>query len=213
VISEALRLYRPLPLPVRMHTRIRAWTCPFGPLLDRVPAEGRLLEVGCGHGLFANAAALGHPRLEVVGVDPSPDKMRWAQATVDGRPNVRFAQAWIDDVHERNFDLLAVIDVLYLVAREAWPGFVRACRERLRPGGRLLLKEVDVVPRWKFYRCVAQEMVSVRLVGITHGHSFAFAGRSEMAELLRACGFAAIQTTGLGRGYLTPHVLYEAVRQ
>lgn len=213
MVSEALGLYRPLPLQVRLHTRIRAWTCPFTALLDRVPAEGRLLEVGCGHGLFANAAALGHPRLEVLGVDPSPDKVRWAQATVDGRPNVRFVRAWIDDVRERDFDLLAVIDVLYLVAREAWPGFLRACRERLRPGGRLLLKEVDVVPRWKFYRCLAQEMVSVRLVGITHGSSFAFAGRSEMAELVRACGFEPTRTTDLGRGYLTPHVLYEAVRE
>jgi 2-polyprenyl-3-methyl-5-hydroxy-6-metoxy-1,4-benzoquinol methylase len=212
VVSEALRLYRPLPLPVRMHTKIRAWTCPFAPVLDRVPAEGRLLEVGCGHGLFANAAALGHPGLDVLGVDPAPEKIRWAEATVDGRSNVRFARGGVDDVRERGFDLLAVIDVLYLVAREAWPAFLGSCRERLRPGGRLLLKEVDVVPRWKFYRCLAQEVVSVRLVGITHGHSFGFAGRSEMAELLRACGFASIQTSDLGRGYLTPHVLYEAVR-
>jgi 2-polyprenyl-6-hydroxyphenyl methylase/3-demethylubiquinone-9 3-methyltransferase len=209
---DALRLYRPLPLPVRLHTRIRAWTCPFAALLERVPAEGRLLEVGCGHGLFANAAALAHPRLQVLGVDPSADKIRWAQATVDGRPNVGFARAEVDAVEERGFDLLAVIDVLYLVPRRGWPGFLHACRERLRPGGRLLLKDVDVRPRWKFYRCVGQETLSVRLLGITHGHTFAFAGRDEMARELAAAGFAGVKVSDLGRGYLTPHVLYEAGR-
>jgi len=212
VVSEALRLYRPLPLPVRMHTRIRAWTCPFTALLERVPPGGRLLEVGCGHGLFANAAALGHPGLDVLGVDPAAEKIRWAEATVDGRPNVRFARAEIDEVHERDFDLLAVIDVLYLVPRPAWPDFLGACRERLRPGGRLLLKEVDRRPRWKFYRCVAQETLSLRLLGITHGQAFGFAGRDEMTAALAAADFAGLRVTDLGRGYATPHILYEAVR-
>jgi 2-polyprenyl-3-methyl-5-hydroxy-6-metoxy-1,4-benzoquinol methylase len=209
---QALGLYRSAPLSVRLHTTIRAWTCPFAALLERVPAEGRLLEVGCGHGLFANAAALGRPRLQVLGIDPSADKIRWAQATVDGRGNVRFAQAGIDAVGERDFDLLAVIDVLYLVARAGWTDFLRACHERLRPGGRLLLKEVDVRPRWKFYRCVAQETLSLRLLGITHGESFGFAGREETLAALAAAGFGRVEVTDLGRGYLTPHVLYEAER-
>ena len=40
-------------------------------------------------------------------------------------------------------------------------GFRRRRLERaLRPGGRLLLKEVDTKPRYKFYRCVLQEAVS-----------------------------------------------------
>jgi 2-polyprenyl-6-hydroxyphenyl methylase/3-demethylubiquinone-9 3-methyltransferase len=62
----------------------------MGRVLERVPGEGALLEVGCGHGLFANAAALSHPGLEVLGVDPDPRKIRWADATVGARRNVRF---------------------------------------------------------------------------------------------------------------------------
>jgi hypothetical protein len=59
---------------------------------------------------------------------------------------------------------------------------------------------------------VAQETLSVRLLGITHGHAFDFAGREEMAGVLAAAGFARVTVTDLGRGYLTPHVLYEAQR-
>lgn len=209
---EALGLYRGLPPAVRLHTAIRAWTAPLEAVLERVPAEGRLLEVGCGHGLFANAAALRHPRLCVLGIDPAPRKIRWAQATVGARGNVRFRCQELEEVEEAGFDAVAVIDVLYLVARERWPAFLAACRERLRPGGRLLLKEVDVRPRWKFHRCLAQETLSVRLLGITRGSSFAFAGREEMAGVLREAGFEDVRTSDVGEGYLTPHVLYEARR-
>jgi cyclopropane fatty-acyl-phospholipid synthase-like methyltransferase len=181
-------------------------------VVERTPSAGRLLEVGCGHGLFANAAALAHPGLDVLGVDPDGQKIRWAQATVGARPHVRFRCEGLHDVSERGFDAVAVLDVLYLVPRGEWPGFLRSLRERLRKGGRLLLKDVEPRPRWKFYRCLAQETVSVRLLGITHGSAFAFADRAEMESLLREAGFDGLRITGLGGGYLTPHVLYEAVR-
>jgi 2-polyprenyl-6-hydroxyphenyl methylase/3-demethylubiquinone-9 3-methyltransferase len=209
---DALALYRGLPAPIRLHTRLRSWTCPLDRLVERAPPAGRLLEVGCGHGLFANAAALAHPGLDVLGVDPDARKIHWAEATVGGRRNIRFRGGDLAGVAERGFDAVAVIDVLYLVPRSAWPTFLTGLRERLRPGGRLLLKEVEPRPRWKFYRCVAQETMSVRLLGITHGAAFTFADRALMEGLLREAGFEGTAATGLGRGYLTPHVLYEAAR-
>jgi len=209
---RALALYAALPLGVRLHTRLRAASCPMPAVLESVPAEGRLLEVGCGHGLFANEAALRHPGLEVLGIDPSPEKIRSAEATVAGRPGIRFRRQRLEELTEGDFDAVAVLDVLYLVPREEWPSFLRQCRDRLRPGGRLILKEVDREPRWKFYRCVLQEAVSVRLLGITLGQAFAFAGREEMAGLLRDAGFADVTVSDLGRGYWTPHVLYQAAR-
>jgi len=209
---DVLGLYRPLPRSVRLHTRIRAWTCPLAAVVERAPRSGRLLEVGSGHGLFANAVALAHPGLDVLGIDPDPRKVVSAEATVGARTRVRFRRGYLGDVPESGFDAVAVLDVLYLVPRGDWPSFLRGLFERLRPGGRLLLKDVEPRPRWKFYRCLAQEALSVRLLGITHGGAFAFVPRAEMETLLRDAGFTGVRATGLGRGYLTPHVLYEAER-
>jgi 2-polyprenyl-6-hydroxyphenyl methylase/3-demethylubiquinone-9 3-methyltransferase len=181
-------------------------------VVQPLPHEGRLLEVGCGHGLFSNLAALSRPGLRVLGIDPAAEKVSWAQASVRGRGNVRFEHGALEDVREEGFDTIAVLDVLYLVSREGWAGFLDGCRGRLAPGGRLLLKEVDVRPRWKFWRCVLQETLSVRLLGITLGRELAFAGREEMVETLRQVGFGEVAVRDLGRGYLTPHVLYETVR-
>ena len=209
---EALAFYRELPLPVRLHTRLRAWTCPFARLVERLPREGRLLEVGCGHGLLANQAALERPGLAVLGVDPAPDKIRWALATVGERLNIAFRCERIGDIPEIGFDAIIVADVLYLVPRVDWLGFLGSCRTRLRPGGRLLLKEVDRTPRWKFYRCVLQEALSVRAFGLTLGDALAFASSGELVGLLEQAGFQDIAVTPLDRGYMTPHVLYEARR-
>jgi len=211
---KALALYAALPLQVRLHTRIRAWTAPLAAVATRLPEEGRLLEVGCGHGLFSNEAVLRHPGLEVLGVDPAEDKVRWAQATVGERAGVRFRLGTLEsDVPEEAFDAVAVLDVLYLVPFASWPAFLDACFVRLRPGGRLLLKEVDLEPRWKFWRCYLQEIASVRLLKITRGGGgFAFAHRETMRDLLHAAGYWDVCVTALDRGYLTPHVLYEAVR-
>jgi len=178
-----------------------------------VPDAGRLLEVGCGHGLFSHEAALQHPDLEVLGVDPDPSKIAAARSAAGEEARVRFREGTLEnDVPEEGFDAVAVLDVLYLVPFEKWPDFLSACYVRLRPGGKLLLKEVDTEPRWKFWRCYLQEILSVRLLGITHGGAFAFAHREEMRELLHAAGFWDVCVTLMDRGYLTPHVLYEGIR-
>jgi len=210
---RALALYADQPGRVRFHTRVRAWTAPISEVAERAPDSGRLLEVGCGHGLFANEAVLLHPELQVLGVDPAGDKIESARATVGERAGVRFRQGTLEnDVPEEGFDAVAVLDVLYLVPFEEWPAFLSACFVRLRPGGRLLLKEVDREPRWKFWRCYMQELVSVRMLGITRGGPFSFAGRDEMRELLHGAGFWDVCVTLMDQGYCTPHVLYEGVR-
>jgi 2-polyprenyl-3-methyl-5-hydroxy-6-metoxy-1,4-benzoquinol methylase len=208
---RVLALYANMPWRVRAHTHLRAWTCPFEALIEHLPAAGRMIEIGCGHGLFANAAALRHPRLDVLGVDPSPEKIHWAQLSVRGRPNVSFHCQPVDEVSARGFDALAILDVLYLVPKRDWPAFLRECRLRLRSGGRLLLKEVDTKPRHKFYRCALQEQLSVRLLGLTRGSAVNFASRSEMVATIEGAGFANVTVASLDEGYLTPHVLYEAV--
>jgi 2-polyprenyl-6-hydroxyphenyl methylase/3-demethylubiquinone-9 3-methyltransferase len=181
-------------------------------VVARAPELGRLLEVGCGHGLFANACALRSGELQVLGLDPSPAKIRAALASVGARSNVRFREGRLESLGEGGFDCVAILDVLYLVPRAQWPEFLRSCRDALRPGGQLLLKEVAPRPRWKFYRCLLQETLSVKLLGLTLGGAFAFAGPSELRGVLEAAGFSQVKTTDLGRGYMTPHVLYEAVR-
>src|SRR4029079_8509911 len=89
-LKRALGRYAGQPLGIRGFVLARHLLAPPARILPRVPARGRLLDVGCGHGLFANAAALGSAERQVLGVDPSGAKITVARLSSAGLPNVRY---------------------------------------------------------------------------------------------------------------------------
>jgi len=49
---KALALYYDFPLMVRFHNYVRYKTCPFFRIEPFVPREGKIYDLGCGHGFF-----------------------------------------------------------------------------------------------------------------------------------------------------------------
>ena len=81
---SAMGAYRSAPVGDRLHVVVRWLTCPFRPVVDALPRTGRVLEAGCGHGLFSTYLSRRAPRLTVHGVDIDPDKVAVAQRTATG---------------------------------------------------------------------------------------------------------------------------------
>lgn len=213
-LAPALALFSHLPLSERFHVHARAFSAPLEAVASRVPAGGRVADVGCGHGLLSALLALGDSRRIVHGVDPDPRKIEWARSGPGRLPNVRAEVGTVESLAEQHagqFDAVVVSDVLYLLPVERWPGFLREARRLLRPGGRLLLKEAEGDLSWKHLKCLAQEVVMVKLLGRTKaGGALVLQPREAMRALLRQAGFTPRETVELGEGYSTPHILYVA---
>jgi 2-polyprenyl-6-hydroxyphenyl methylase/3-demethylubiquinone-9 3-methyltransferase len=201
-------------LSERFHVHARAFSAPLEAVAARVPAGGLVADVGCGHGLLSALLALGDSRRTVHGVDPDPRKIEWARSGPGRLPNVRTEVGTVESLAERlpgHFDAVVVSDVLYLLPVERWPGFLREVRRLLRPGGRLLLKEAEGDRSWKHLKCLAQEVVMVKLLGRTKaGGALVLQSRDAVEAMLRQAGFAPRETVELGVGYSTPHILYVA---
>ncbi len=212
--EQALGLFSSLPRAERFHVRARAFSAPLEAVAARVPPGGRVVEVGCGHGVLSALLALGDTSRTVLGVDPDPRKVRWAAEGPGRLSNFHAEVGTVELLAERQagaFDAAVVCDVLYLLPEERWPEFLRTARRLLRPGGRLLLKEAEGDGSWKHYKCLAQEWVMVKLLGRTKaGGGLVLKPRGELEALLRGAGFAVRETVELDAGYTTPHILYVA---
>lgn len=209
---QALSLYLHQSPGVRLHTRLRAWSAPLDAVVAALPRDGSLLDVGCGHGLVANEVALRSSRARVLGVDLSETKIASAQASVGARTNVEFRVAPLEDVPESGFDAVSLVDVLYLVPEGSWTSFLKNCREKLRPGGIFVLKEIGTGPRWKFERLKLQEFMSTRILRITKGDTMHFESGDELRQRLLSIGFEDVTLSPLDAGYASPHLLLTARR-
>jgi cyclopropane fatty-acyl-phospholipid synthase-like methyltransferase len=199
---QALALYRDQSPGVRIHTFLRAWSAPLDAVVMALPSRGALLDVGCGHGLVANAAALRSPELRVIGIDISAAKIEAARKSVGTRSNIEFRVGSLADVNESGFDAVSIVDVLYLVPRAEWAPLLKTCLDKLAPGGTLVVKEVGTTPRWKFERLKLQEFVSTRVLRITKGET-----SDELRQHLVRAGFEGVSLKTLDAGYTSPHLL------
>jgi 2-polyprenyl-3-methyl-5-hydroxy-6-metoxy-1,4-benzoquinol methylase len=207
-----LSLYADAPLAARVHVRVRWATCPLRAVAAQVPRQGRLLELGCGHGLLSLHLALSGPERSVVGVDVDERKIEVARQAAAGVPSCRFEVTPPGELPKGPWAGIAIVDVLYLLAPEAQRWLLRACLDRLGPDGVLVVKEMGTSPAWKAAWNRLQETLSVRLLGITAGEGeLHFLPPEELAAVMGSTGLV-VRHRPLHRGYPHPHHLLVASR-
>lgn len=214
-LRRSIARYDRQPLVIRAFVRARHVLAPLARVLAAVPPAGRILDVGCGHGLVANALALGSPARTVLGIDPSAVKIDVARASAAGNPrsgipsisNVRYQQGVVQDVAERGLDAISILDVLYLLPVDEKLQILRACRERIAPDGVLVLKTNDTRPAWKYRVARLQEQLMTGIGLTLGGHGLHFLDREQNAALLEQAGFAP-RTVVLPTLLPYPHVMF-----
>lgn len=209
----ALGAFRNLPVSARLHATVRWWSAPFPRLVALLPPAGRVLEIGCGHGLFSTYAALTGPGRTVVGVDIDADKITLARQVAAAVPgaDLTFRVAESGAVPAGPWDAIVIVDVLYLLPASAQRSLLALATAELAPGGLLLVKEMSPTPRWKATWNRWQETLAVSVLGITErdgtgAAAFDFVDPRTMASWLRDDGLWTARLR-LDRHRLHPHHL------
>jgi cyclopropane-fatty-acyl-phospholipid synthase len=118
-------------------------------LLDRLDLKpgDRLLEIGCGWGTLAIAAA--RRGVTVVGLTLSIEQKEWADARIaeaglTDRIDIRLTD--YRDIDER-FDAIASVEMVEAVGTRYWPDYVDCLSRNLKPGGKAALQYILIDER------------------------------------------------------------------
>src|SRR4051794_26677910 len=80
-MRAALAAYDDQAFRTRLFLRGRDLLCPMMAVAREVPVAGRILDIGCGHGLFPALLASGSSLRTIVGIDPSERKINIARGS------------------------------------------------------------------------------------------------------------------------------------
>ncbi|MBI2324017.1 MAG: class I SAM-dependent methyltransferase [Chloroflexi bacterium] len=191
-LERAVHRYRGAPFFARMFVHGRAFLADMARVEEYVPRHGFIVDLGCGHGLFANLLVESSPMRRVLGLDHDDRKIGVARGTVAGRENLRFEVADIVSVPPPRCDAITIVDVLYLMTPEDQERVLKGAAAALNEGAPLIVwtQEARIDPRYAL--TYLQETISVSL-GFTRGRHrrFHFPSRETALAMLERAGFRA----------------------
>jgi cyclopropane-fatty-acyl-phospholipid synthase len=117
-------------------------------------AEGeRVLEIGCGWGGFAQAAA--GRGAHVTGLTLSRQQLAYATERLASAGFAAHSDIRFQDYRDvgGTFDKIASIEMIEAVGEENWPAYFQVLHDRLRPGGSAVLQAITIdEPHFAAYR-------------------------------------------------------------
>ncbi|MET4697232.1 2-polyprenyl-6-hydroxyphenyl methylase/3-demethylubiquinone-9 3-methyltransferase [Constrictibacter sp. MBR-5] len=144
-----------------------------------------LVEVGAGYGLFCEEVRATGVFGRIVGVEPTPDL-----AGICRDKGIEVIESAVEEIDAvEPFDILAAFEVIEHLFDPA--AFLTACRQLVRPGGRILL----TCPNIQGFDTILLGSASS---AVDHEHLNYF-NPDSMALLLRRAGFEDIEVTTPGR--------------
>lgn len=193
-----------LPLLLRVYARLRWWICPFLVLEQLVPREGRIIDLGCGFGLFALYMADQEPRRLVIGVDIDQGRLRRARSLASSQANLSFECHDITRHELPNVDAITAVDFFHHIPSSIHQSqILDGCMASLRPGGLLVIKDIARRPHWKFIWNLIHDWL------MSGGQPTHYLAEHEFIQMLQQSGFLIERVQGF-IGYPYPHVAFVA---
>ncbi len=170
-----------------------------------LPREGRVLDIGCGFGLFSCYYARKFPGIEIIGIDMNPVRIEMAAHAARrlSLPNARFEMGEVTscDFPGSGFDCAYMLDIVHHIPRQTVSPLIRKLHETLSHGCRLIIKDVDVKPVYKRWFTYTLDKVMDFRTQVSYWPS------EELVSLLRAAKFEVFLHAMVD--FLPyPHVLY-----
>jgi 2-polyprenyl-3-methyl-5-hydroxy-6-metoxy-1,4-benzoquinol methylase len=190
---------------------IRKLTCNFSEIEKYVPKNGNILDVGCGHGIFSKLLIDRSPKRNILSIDPSPKKIALAKSNYAYVKNLKYENTYIEKVKDR-FDVIVVIDVIYLFPPKDKSKFLKVVKKHLKPNGFLVLVINGTDSAWIHKILIIQEKFMHNILKFTYSDfdRTYFESKNETVKLLKDSGFEIKKIAKVKSIIPYPHLLFLA---
>jgi 2-polyprenyl-3-methyl-5-hydroxy-6-metoxy-1,4-benzoquinol methylase len=169
-----------------------------------LPARGRVLDLGCGFGLFSLYYASVFPSLHLDGLDRNSRRIATACRAAErlGVRNVTYTHGDVMEYHSAgSYDAAYMLDIIHHIPPGGVRPLVTQLHALLPAGGRLLIKDVDVRPTYKrWFTHVLDKLMDPR-------SPVRYWSTEELQSLLEEVGFRVYRHLMVD-ALPYPHVLY-----
>lgn len=159
-------------------------------------AEKKVLDVGCGGGILAEALA--QRGAQVTGIDMGDAPLGVAKLhQLESSLSIDYQKSTAEDfakTHENSFDTVTCLEMLEHVPDPS--SVVRACAKMVKPGGHVFFSTINRNPKAFLFAIIGAEYVLRLLPRGTHEYA-KFIRPSELANWSREAELQVNQMTGL----------------
>ena len=117
-----------------------------------LPKSGKLMDIGCGFGLFSLFFKLKSKNRHIVGVDINPKRIDQANKAAQSLhlENIEFFCKNAADFELTHLDGIVILDLLHHISPfDKWK-LLETCYQKLNSGGVLVIKDITTLPLWKY---------------------------------------------------------------
>ena len=180
-------------------------------MLNYIQPDRDLLVLGCGFGLFDLLVGLKWPQKKIYGVDRDERRIQTARRSADqlGLVNNVFdvQDLSVKGVRFGMFDEILMLDILHHLPRGQHDELLRTCHDILRPGGRLILKDIHRGNRFKLFFTWLLDML------MTNWEPVFYRDEDDLRNDLKRFGFNQVIAIRLNDILPYPHIQFVCIKE
>ena len=127
-----------------------------------LPAEGRIIDLGCGYGFMSQALAFSAPNRKILGVDYDHGKIEVAQNCPVIPKNLEFECGDVIDFSDKPANAFIISDVLHYLEKTEQEQVLNNLSKNLLPEGMIVIRDGDASLKKRHRGSVLTEVFSTR---------------------------------------------------